>query len=128
MLVFELSGNTVTANALTPSKIYSTTGSYVNSNTLTTNPGQWYFGAYTSYDASLNGYLSNIQIYNTTLSVSEVQALYAEGIGGAPIVLQNLIGWWPLNGDTNDYSGNGNNGVPTNIIMNGTWTSRYTGP
>jgi hypothetical protein len=26
-----------------------------------------------------------------------------------------LIGWWPLDGNTNDYSVNGNNGVPTSI-------------
>jgi hypothetical protein len=75
-----------------------------------------------------NGIISNVQIYNTSLSASEVQALYVEGIGGTPIVLQNLVGWWPLNGDTNDYSGNGNNGVPYILAMNSTWVSTYTGP
>ena len=61
-----------------------------------------------------SGSIANVQIYNTSLSANEVQALYLEGIGGAPIDLQNLVGWWPLNGNANDYSGNGNNGVPTN--------------
>jgi hypothetical protein len=75
-----------------------------------------------------NGFISNVQLYNTALSASEIQALYAEGIGGDPIVIQNLAGWWPLNGDFNDYSGNGNNGVSTAVIMNGTWVSAYTGP
>jgi len=72
--------------------------------------------------------IANVQIYNTSLSQSELQALYQEGIGGAPIDLQNLIGWWPLNGNANDYSGNGNNGVPTNVIFVSNWYSGYTPP
>lgn len=67
------------------------------------------------------GLISNVQFYNTSLSAAEVQGLYAEGIGGAPMRLQSLVGWWPLNGDTNDYGGNGNNGVPTNVMF----TSQY---
>jgi hypothetical protein len=74
------------------------------------------------------GQISNVQIYNTSLSANEIQALYLEGIGGAPIDLQNLVGWWPLNGDANDYSGNGNNGQATNVIYTGSWTSGYTTP
>jgi len=67
------------------------------------------------------GLISNVQIYNTSLSANEIQALYVEGVGGAPLLLQNLAGWWPLNGDTRDYSGNNNNGVPTAI----SFTSQY---
>ncbi len=67
------------------------------------------------------GYISNIQIYNTSLDAGEVQSMYAEGIGGTPQALQNLVGWWPLNGDVNDYSGKNNNGVPTAI----TYTAQY---
>ncbi|MEM3781909.1 MAG: hypothetical protein QXT43_03045, partial [Candidatus Micrarchaeaceae archaeon] len=48
------------------------------------------------------------------------------GIGGAPINLQNLVGWWPLNGNANDYSGNGNNGVPSNVVFVSNWYSGYT--
>jgi len=67
------------------------------------------------------GNLANAQVYNTSLSANQVQALYLEGIGGAPMKLQNLAGWWPLNGNANDYSGNNNNGVPTAV----TFTSQY---
>ncbi|MEM3181399.1 MAG: LamG-like jellyroll fold domain-containing protein [Candidatus Micrarchaeaceae archaeon] len=77
---------------------------------------------------SFTGLLANVQIYNTTLSPSEIQALYLEGIGGAPIDLKNLVGWWPLNGNANDYSGNGNNGVPTNVMFVSNWYSGYTPP
>ena len=71
---------------------------------------------------NFNGAISNVQVYNTALSTSEIQGLYAEGIGGAPTRLQNLMGWWPLNGNANDYSGNGNNGAPTNVVFTSTWT------
>jgi len=71
------------------------------------------------------GDIADVQIYNISLPSNSIQYLYREGIGGDPISLYGLVGWWPLNGDTLDYSGNGNNGVPANIIFNGTWTSGY---
>ncbi|MEM3247640.1 MAG: LamG domain-containing protein [Candidatus Micrarchaeaceae archaeon] len=86
------------------------------------------FGGPLDGDGYVNGSLANVQIYNTSLSASEIQALYQEGIGGAPIDLQNLGGWWPLNGNANDYSGNGNNGVPSNVMFVGNWYSGYTQP
>jgi len=82
-------------------------------------------GSYQSFD----GYISNVQIYNTSLSSSGIQALYQEGIGGAPIDLQHLVAWWPLNGNANDYSGNGNNGqIIGNVIFVSNWWSGYTPP
>ena len=75
-----------------------------------------------------NGSIADVQIYNTTLSKSSIQALYQEGIGGAPINLNSLVGWWPLNGNANDYSGNQNNGVPYNVLFTSSWTYRYNAP
>jgi len=78
---------------------------------------------------SYNILLANVQIYNTSLSANEIQALYLEGIGGAPIRLQNLVGWWPLNGNANDYSGNGNNGqINGGVTFVSNWYSGYTPP
>ncbi len=76
------------------------------------------------------GDLANIQVYNTTLSQEEVNAIYTEGIGGAPVRPQNLVGWWPLNGNANDYSGNNNNGAAifTAVPYTSAWTSAYAGP
>ncbi len=74
------------------------------------------------------GTVSNAQIYNASLSANEMNALYNEGIGGAPIQLKNLVGWWPLNGDTKDYSGNNNNGVPSGITFTSSWESGYSAP
>jgi hypothetical protein len=57
-----------------------------------------------------NGSLANVQLYNAALSANQVMQLYSEGISGAPLASANTIGWWPLNGNSQDYSGNGNNG------------------
>jgi len=76
----------------------------------------------------ISGNLANIQIYDTALSANEIQALYLEGIGGAPINLQHLLAWWPLNGDAKDYSGNGNNGQAYNVNFVSNWYNGYTPP
>ncbi len=86
--------------------------------------GGYYSGMY-----AWNGTISNVQMYNTTLSASEIKALYLEGIGGAPIRPQNIIGWWPLNGNAQDYSGNNNAGkINGKVIYTSSWTSGYTQP
>jgi len=74
------------------------------------------------------GQVANVQIYNTSLSANEIQVLYLEGIGGAPIDLQHLVAWWPLNGNANDYSGNGNNGQINNVNFVSNWYNGYTPP
>ena len=86
-----------------------------------------YIGGYPG-NYNFNGLVSNVQLYNSTLSAGEVKALYNEGIGGAPLPLPSLVGWWPLNGNPNDYSGNKNSGTPYNVKMNSTWASGYIVP
>ncbi|MDE1833537.1 MAG: LamG domain-containing protein [Candidatus Micrarchaeota archaeon] len=81
-----------------------------------TPPGRW------------NGSIADVQVYSTALTSNEVNSIYLEGIGGAPISLQNLAGWWPLNGDGNDYSGNGYNGALSNVIWTSQWTNGYLQP
>jgi hypothetical protein len=71
-----------------------------------------------------NGLISNVQIYNASLDAGQIQALYREGIGGVPIQLQNLMGWWPLNSNANDYSGNNYNGQNNGAAF----TSAYSYP
>jgi len=103
-----------------------------NGNDINFNTGDlFYIGGYGSAcgESSMRGYLSNIQLYNISLSSNEIQALYLEGIGGAPIRPQNLVGWWPLNGNTNDYSGNNNQGIVRGeVTYTSQWTSGYTQP
>jgi hypothetical protein len=71
------------------------------------------------------GTISNVQIYNTALTPQEIQYLYQQGLGGAPVRLQNLVGWWPLNGDAKDYSGNNNHGT---IYGGVTFVQNYNPP
>ncbi len=90
-------------------------------------PDALYIGASEAYQG-FNGLLADIQFYNASLSANEVTALYDEGIGGVPMSLNSLVGWWPLNGNANDYSGNLNNGVSTNTVFTSSWAGSYTAP
>ncbi len=76
----------------------------------------------------MGGDIADVQVYNTSLSSSDIMQMYYEGIGGDPIDIQNLAGWWPLDGDAVDYSGNGNNGVPSGMSFTSSWASTYTRP
>ena len=80
-------------------KVVGTSG--ILSGTITSTPGSIFeIGEAISDNSgtSFNGMISNVQIYNTSLSQAEITALYHEGIGGAPIDPNNIVGWWPLNG------------------------------
>ncbi len=85
-------------------------------------------GSIGTWDSNFNGLIANIQIYNTSLSQSEIQMLYIEGVGGDPIDLKNLAAWYPLNGNTQDYSGSGLSGHIYNYSYSGIWASNYTPP
>jgi hypothetical protein len=111
--------------------LYSTSSSYVRSAPYPSDTGvNLYIGQRCSptCGSNFNGIISNVQIYNTSLSSNSIQALYMEGIGGAPINLRNLVGWWPLNDNANDYSGNGNNGAAANVFYTADWTNGYIQP
>ena len=66
----------------------------------------------------LNGQMANVQLYSTALSATQASQLYQEGLNGAPIYTSSLIGWWPLQGDSNNYAGMFSAGYPTNVIFN----------
>ena len=86
-----------------------------------------YIGSYGAGGA-FNGMISNVQLYNASLTANEIYGLYIEGIGGVPLNLNSLIGWWPLNGNGNDYSGDLNNGASTGVTYTGSYTNTYTAP
>ncbi|MDE1823780.1 MAG: LamG domain-containing protein [Candidatus Micrarchaeota archaeon] len=125
-VAYNPTGNTVTA--------------YVNGNTQTHSLGSALNTALPGSDPSdvgkiMNGqgqyaigYIANIQVYNASLDNTTIKAIYKEGIGGAPIAVQYLVAWWPLNGNANDYSGNNNQGNATNMVWNANWQSGYTQP
>ncbi len=72
--------------------------------------------------------IANVQMYNTSLQANDIKSQYMAGIGGVPISPLNVVGWWPLNGDANDYSGSGNNGKASGVSYTSAWTSGYTQP
>ena len=76
----------------------------------------------------LAGSIANVQLYNTSLTPNEVKSLYLEGIGGAPTDLQHLVGWWQLNGNPNDSSGDGLNGTANSVTYSSMWYTGYTAP
>lgn len=80
------------------------------------------------WDTYFNGSIADVQIYDAALSANDIAALYHEGIGGAPIALQSLVAWWPLNGNINDYSGNDNNGTQQAVGFLTNWQDGYTPP
>ncbi|MGC8586122.1 MAG: LamG-like jellyroll fold domain-containing protein [Candidatus Micrarchaeia archaeon] len=55
--------------------------------------------------------LANVQLYSTALSATQIHTIYLEGVNGIPLNLPYLLGWWPLNGNLKDYSGNNYNQV-----------------
>lgn len=63
-----------------------------------------------------NGMIADVQVYNKSLTPQQVGQLYQAGINGVPPTNSGLSGWWPLNGNANDYSGQLNNGVPVNVV------------
>jgi hypothetical protein len=97
------------------------------SGTLSVSNDPTYIGMEPLGSNNFHGLISNVQIYNTSLDAGSIQTLYSEGIGGAPQALNNIVGWWPLNGDTNDYSGNNNNGAATSVAYPRSWTNGYQG-
>jgi hypothetical protein len=74
-----------------------------------------------------SGGISNVQVYNTSFSPGDEQSLYVEGIGGPPLILRNLVGWWPLNSNMNDYSGNNVTSLTNGIGYTNVW-SGYSPP
>jgi PKD repeat protein len=61
------------------------------------------------------GKIDDIRIYNRSLSEPEIHELYHEG--GYPTLETGLVAFYPFNGNANDESGNGNDGVVYEAIL-----------
>lgn len=86
-------------------------------------------GAYTG-TSLFNGSISNAQIYNNVLTPESINALYSEGITGAPITFNGLLGWYLLNGNAPfnganviNYESTTTFGTPNNVIYPTTYNS-----
>ena len=97
---------------------------YVNGNAILSTTGTWGSGTswgtlYLGSDVSsgfFNGSIANIQIYNTTLTQNSVLLLNNRGIEGLPISNNGLVGWFTLNGNANDLSGQGSSVISSNVL------------
>ncbi|MEM3482798.1 MAG: LamG domain-containing protein, partial [Candidatus Micrarchaeaceae archaeon] len=109
---WSLVGFSLTTGTLTVYLNYKVQTIPLSTSAVSSSYTYWIFGWQSGFPTRyFSGSMSNYQIYNTALSAGQIQQLYQEGIGGAPLANAGLVGWWPLNGNANDYSGNGNNGV-----------------
>ncbi len=74
-----------------------------------------YIGSRSNTGNYFNGSITNVQIYNASLSSSQIQSLYQSGPFGEPVLWSALAGWWPMLGNANDYSGHFYANFETNI-------------
>ena len=83
-------------------------------------------------DEVLKGALDDFGYWRRALSTAEIEALYNGTQSSLPdyVPTNDLIGWWPFNGNANDESGNGNDGTVTGAFLtkdrDGVANSAYT--
>ena len=79
------------------------------------------FGAWPSYHGNerfVSGKIDEVVLYNRAISASEVSTIYNDTKPQiAQIPTSGLIGYWPFNGNANDESGRGHNGIVTNATL-----------
>lgn len=79
--------------------------------------GTSYIGAYLGQAHFFKGFITNLQIYNKALNLTQIEQLFDTGLTATPLPLPDagLVGWWPLNQSSGtiayDLSGNGNYGT-----------------
>ncbi len=125
---YDITGNTVVTDGRWHQAIFVWDGQYVHlyldgaqdaapisaQNLPLTNTDPLQIGTWAGY-LSFNGLLSNVQIYGTALTAPQIMQLYTEGIDGAPAAGANMVGWWPLDGNANDYTIHGNGGYSSGV-------------
>lgn len=80
------------------------------------SPSTINIGQFSGGNLHFQGQIANVQLYSNALNANQVTQLYNEGIQGLPIASNALAGWWPLNVNSNDYSGYSNNGIASNVF------------
>ncbi len=82
------------------------------------NSNAIFIGGVPSSGAYLHGIIADIQTYSTSLSSNQISLLYNSGTSSPPAnFTAYLTGYWPLNGNANDYSGYGSDGTANNVVF-----------
>ena len=99
--------------------------------------GASYGGPYINIGGGIPGTVDDVRVYNRVLSASEVQALYHAGAAtvahaNTVAVSNGLVGYWPLDGATTNWSTNttsdlSGNGDALNLVNMSTSTSPVAG-
>jgi uncharacterized protein (UPF0333 family) len=111
-------------------EVYNSTGSYayvdggLSGASVTSSTGQITASANAPLEIGVGvankyftGQITDVQIYNGSLSANQMAASYYGGPFAGPVNQRRVVGWWPLDGNGNDYSGNGQNGQYDNITF-----------
>ncbi|MCL4364754.1 LamG domain-containing protein [Candidatus Marsarchaeota archaeon] len=62
-----------------------------------------------------NGMIADVQAYDSALTPAQIYRLYLNGMDSLPVTGSELAGWYPLDGNANDMSGNGNYPISTEL-------------
>lgn len=81
-------------------------------------------GVIGNWDTAFNGFITNVQVYNTALDSNTILQMYRDGPGAVPIDINHVVAWWQLNGNVNDSSGNGFTGATNDL----SFSSGYPAP
>ncbi len=103
-------------------KLYVDDAMYEEEGSLGTGWNAINIGSNPSYGANFDGVIDEVRIYNYALSQSEINSIYegdiepsTENIASTPVDSSSsesgLVAYYPFDGDTMDYSGNGNDGT-----------------
>jgi len=78
--------------------------------TITTTNAMRIGNRSTATDATFDGVIRDVRMWNKVLTADEIAKVYANGN-----VKEGLIGRWKLNGNSNDYSNYGNHGTDSGV-------------
>ncbi len=84
----------------------------------TFNSANWALGGYNGCNGGFNGKVDEIKVFNQALSGAEILDMYTKSSN-------DLVAYFPFNGNANDESGNGNDGINHSGIYS---TDRFEKP